>query len=204
MRFLHFLVALLCSVAVSLSAVNPGEAAPAITLPSAAGETVNLSDFKGKTVVLEWINFGCPFVKKFYSGGDMQKYQADAKADDIVWLSINSSAEGKQGNYSAADLGPVLKDHKWAGTAYLLDTDGAVGKAYGAKTTPHMYIVQVDDAGKGTVVYAGGIDSKKSVKAADIASAEPYVINALTEIKAGKAVSNASTQPYGCSVKYAN
>ena len=192
MRFLHFIVAVICSAALSLSAVNPGDAAPAIALPSAAGSTVNLSDFKGKTVVLEWINFGCPFVKKFYSGGDMQKYQANAIADDVVWLSINSSGEGKQGYYPAAEL------------AYLLDTSGTVGRAYGAKTTPHMYIVQVDDAGKGSVVYAGGIDSIKSVKSTDISKAENYVVKALSELKAGAAISTASSKPYGCSVKYAN
>jgi glutathione peroxidase-family protein len=201
----HFLLTLtLCLTALLPAfAVQPGDQAPAIALPSAAGATVNLSDFAGKTVVLEWINFGCPFVKKFYSEGHMPAFQKSALADDVAWLSICSSAEGKQGYYAGADLTKTITKNGWAGTAYLIDSDGSVGKAYAAKTTPHMYIVNVDDQGQGTVVYAGAIDSVRSTKSKDIAGATNYVTTALGELAARKSISMSASKAYGCSVKYA-
>jgi peroxiredoxin len=175
-----------------------GEPAPAFTLTDTAGVSHNLSDFAGKTVVLEWTNHECPFVKKHYNGENMQRQQADATGDDVVWLVVNSSAEGKQGHVSAAQADQIQADWKAQQTAYLFDTDGAVGKAYGAKTTPHMYIIDAD----GVLRYNGAIDSIPSANVADIEKAEQFVEIALAELGEGKAVSRPLTQPYGCSVKY--
>ena len=175
-----------------------GEPAPAFTLTDTAGVTHNLSDFAGKTVVLEWTNHDCPFVKKHYNGENMQRQQADATADGVVWLVVNSSAEGKQGHVSAAQADRIQADWKAQQTAYLFDTDGTVGQAYGAKTTPHMYIIDAD----GVLRYNGAIDSIPSANVADIEKAEQYVELALAELAAGQPVSRPLTQPYGCSVKY--
>lgn len=175
-----------------------GEPAPAFTLTDTAGVTHNLSDFAGKTVVLEWTNHECPFVKKHYNGENMQRQQAGATGDGVVWLVVNSSAEGKQGHVSAAQADQIQADWKAQQTAYLFDTDGTVGKAYGAKTTPHMYIIDPD----GVLRYNGAIDSIPSANVADIEQAEQYVEIALAELAEGKDVSRPLTQPYGCSVKY--
>jgi peroxiredoxin len=175
-----------------------GEAAPAFTLTDTAGVTHNLSDFAGKTVVLEWTNHDCPFVKKHYNGENMQRQQADATGDGVVWLVVNSSAPGKQGHVSAAQADQIQADWKAQQTAYLFDTDGTVGTAYGAKTTPHMYIIDPD----GVLRYNGAIDSIPSANVADIEKAEQYVEIALAELAEGKPVSRPLTQPYGCSVKY--
>ncbi|HEX8303186.1 redoxin domain-containing protein [Sphingomonas sp.] len=163
------------------------------------GKIVNLSDFRGKTVVLEWNNPGCPYVKKHY-GGNMQKTQAAARAQGVVWLTVNSGAPGQQGHMTGPE---ALKFVAGAGakpTAYLLDPQGLVGKGYGAKTTPHMYII--DGAGK--LAYKGAIDDKPSSNAADIASARNHVLAALAEMRVGKPVSVTETRAYGCSVKYAS
>jgi peroxiredoxin len=175
-----------------------GEPAPAFTLTDTAGVTHNLSDFAGKTVVLEWTNHDCPFVKKHYNGENMQRQQADATADGVVWLVVNSSAEGKQGHVSPAQADQIQADWKAQQTAYLFDTDGTVGQAYGAKTTPHMYIIDPE----GVLRYNGAIDSIPSANVADIGKAEQYVEIALAELAEGKTVSRPLTQPYGCSVKY--
>ena len=175
-----------------------GAPAPAFTLTDTAGVTHNLSDFAGKTVVLEWTNHDCPFVKKHYNGENMQHQQADATADGVVWLVVNSSALGKQGYVSPAQADQIQADWKAQQTAYLFDTDGSVGKAYGAKTTPHMYIIDAE----GMLRYNGAIDSIPSANVADIEKAEQYVEIALAELAAGKPVSRPLTQPYGCSVKY--
>jgi hypothetical protein len=159
---------------------------------------VTLSDYKGKTVVLEWNNPECPFVRKHYDSGNMQKTQAVAAANGAVWLSINSSAPGKQGHMSAAQAKAVVAKEKARATAYLLDPRGAVGKGYGAKTTPHLYVINA----AGTLVYAGGIDDKPTKDKDDIAGARNHVLAALAELKAGKAVSVATSRPYGCAVKY--
>ncbi len=194
-------------LAVGLLALRPepvaaaaavGQPAPDFSLPDVKGGKHALSSYKGKFVVLEWVNYDCPFVKKHYGSGNMPKLQKAYTGKGVTWLSINSSAPGKQGHFAAAEIESRAKGHSAAFSAYLLDTDGSVGRVYGAKTTPHMYIV--DPAGK--LVYAGGIDDKPSSDAADIATAKNFVSAALDEALAGKPVSVATSTPYGCSVKY--
>ena len=177
-----------------------GKPAPNFKLADANGKAVTLSDFRGKTVVLEWNNPGCPFVKKHYSSGNMQKAQAAAAKDGAVWLTINSGAPGKQGHMSGAEAKAFVAGSGARPAAYLLDPNGVVGKAYEAKTTPHMYIVNK----AGTLVYAGGIDDKPTPNPADVNGARNHVLAALAELKAGKAVSVATSRPYGCSVKYSD
>ena len=176
-----------------------GGTAGNFALTDMAGKTVRLSDYKGKTVVLEWNNPGCPFVQKHYDSGNMQRTQAAARADGAVWLTINSGAPGKQGHMTGAEARAFVAKAKATPTDYLLDPRGVVGQGYGAKTTPHMYII--DGAGK--LVYQGGIDDKPTANPGDIAGARNHVLAALGELKAGKPVSVAETRPYGCSVKYA-
>jgi len=183
-----------------IAAPQVGQQAPNFKLNDINGKVVSLSDFKGKTVVLEWHNPGCPFVKKHYSSGNMQKTQAAARKAGAVWLTINSGAPGKQGHMSGAEARTLIAQQKAQPSAYLLDPKGVVGKGYDAKTTPHMYIVDPN----GRLVYAGGIDDKATSDAADIAGARNHVLAALGELKGGKAVSVASSRPYGCSVKYSD
>ncbi|MFG6443383.1 redoxin domain-containing protein [Roseateles sp. LKC17W] len=180
--------------------VNVDAPAPAFTATTADGKTVNLADFKGKTVVLEWTNHDCPFVKKHYGSGNMQSQQKDAAAQGVVWLQVISSAPGQQGHVDGAAAKKLNTDRGAAPAATLLDPKGELGKLYGAQTTPHMYVIK----GDGTLAYKGGIDSIASAKADDIAKAEPYVKLALADVAAGKKVEKASTRPYGCSVKYAS
>ena len=184
----------------AMAAPPVGSQAPDFQLPDASGKAVSLGQFKGKVVVLEWNNPGCPYVKKHYESGNMQKAQAAAKKDGVVWLSINSGAPGKQGHMDGAQARAFVAAQKAQPTAYLLDHQGAVGKRYGAVTTPHMYVI--DKAGK--LVYAGGIDDKATPNAADIAGSRNHVLAALGELKSGKAVSVATSRPYGCSVEYAD
>lgn len=193
-------IALVLATPVALAAARVGEPAPAFTLTDSNGTTHSLSDFKGKTVVLEWTNHECPFVKKHYGPGNMQRQQAEATAAGVVWLTINSGAPGKQGHVDAAGANAVMAEKGHKSTAYLLDPTGAAGKAYGAKTTPHMYVID----GEGVLRYAGAIDSNPSGDPADIPGATQYVVQALADLAAGRAVAVANTQPYGCSVKYAN
>jgi peroxiredoxin len=176
-----------------------GSAAPAFSLSDTRGKPHRLADFAGKLVVLEWVNFDCPFVGKHYGSGSMQKLQKEYTGKGVVWLSIGSSAPGKQGHYAADKLNTLISERGAAPTAYLLDEDGKVGRVYGAKTTPHMFIVDP----KGMLIYAGGIDDTPSTDEADIASARNYVRAALDEALAGKAVTTPTSPPYGCSVKYA-
>ena len=192
--------ALAVIAAPALAAPVVGQPAPNFRLTDANGKNVNLTDFRGKTVVLEWNNPECPFVKKHYNSGNMQKTQAAAKAAGAVWLSINSSAPGQQGNVNGAEAKAFVASAKAQPTAYLLDPKGVVGKGYDAKTTPHMYIIDA----KGTLVYAGGIDDKPTPNPADVKSARNHVLAALSELKAGKTVSVATSRPYGCNVKYSN
>ena len=174
-----------------------GQSAPGFTLTDTAGKPVRLADFKGKTVVLEWNNPGCPFVRKHYQG-NMQALQKEAAAQGVVWLAINST-ETASGDYlSPAQLARWMQDKQAAPTATLMDEDGVVGKAYGARVTPHMYIVNA----QGVLVNAGGIDSIPSSRVDDIPKATPYIRQALGEIKAGKPLSVSTSQAYGCSVKY--
>jgi len=180
------------------AAAMVGQPAPDFTLVDSNGATHSLADLKGKMVVLEWVNFECPFVGKHYGSGNMQKLQKAYTGKGVVWLSINSSAAGKQGHFAPDKINALMKEKGAAPTAYLIDTDGAVGRAYGAKTTPHMFVV---DPG-GTIVYAGGIDDTPSTDQADVPKARNFVSAALDEALAGKPVTTASSTPYGCSVKY--
>lgn len=174
------------------------EAAPAFTLKDVNGKSHNLADFKGKHVVLEWINYDCPFVKKHYESGNMQKIQKQYTAKGIVWLAICSSAPGKQGHFDNETIKKRSDEYKSAFTAYLIDEDGKVGKLYGAKTTPHMYIINP----KGDLVYVGAIDSISSAKQEDIEKSVNYVSVALDAFLSGSPLKAKVTNPYGCSVKY--
>ena len=176
-----------------------GQPAPGFTLPDASGRQVSLAGLKGRTVVLEWNNPGCPSVQKHYDSGNMQRTQAAAAKDGVVWLTVNSGAPGKQGHMDAGEAKEFVADAGAHPAAYLLDPKGDVGRAYGARTTPHMYIVD----GKGTLVYAGGMDDRPSTDADDVEGARNHVLAALSELKAGKPVSVPTSRPYGCNVKYA-
>lgn len=193
--------ALLCSAtSLSLAAAVVGQAAPTFTTTDVNGKPVSLSDFKGKHVVLEWVNPGCPYVQKHYDSANMQDTQKTATDQGVVWLAINTTARDHRDYKSPADMASWMKAHKAAASATLMDVEGTVGRAYGARTTPHMYIISP----AGTLVYAGAIDSKPTANPADVASATNHVKQALGETLAGKAVSVASTRPYGCSIKYAS
>jgi peroxiredoxin len=180
-------------------AVTIGQPAPAFELKDTSGKTVKLADFKGKHVVLEWVNPGCPFVVKHYGSQNMQGLQKAYTAKDVVWLSVNSTAKSASDYLEPAALNAKLvKEWGAAPTAVLMDESGQVGRAYAAKTTPHMYVI--DPAGK--LVYAGGIDDKRTTNQADVKSANNFVKAALNESMAGKPVSTPTATPYGCSVKY--
>jgi peroxiredoxin len=175
-----------------------GQSAPAFTAMDTSGKPVSLADFKGKHVVLEWVNPGCPYVQKHYDSQNMQGTQAEATAKGVVWLAVNSTA-ADHGDYKApAALAQWMQGQKAKATSTLMDADGKLGRAYGARSTPHMYIVNP----AGTLVYAGAIDSKPTSNPADIASATNHVKVALNESLAGKPISVPSTRAYGCSVKY--
>jgi peroxiredoxin len=189
---------LLLGVTVFSQQARLNETAPDFKLKDSNGKEHSLSDFKGKIVVLEWINFECPFVKKHYDSKNMQSLQEKYTAKGVIWLAICSSAPGKQGNFSSEEINKRSKDHNTKFTAYLIDEDGKVGKMYGAKTTPHMFIIDKD----GKLVYAGGIDDKASTDVEDVKTAKNYVSAALDELLNGKQVTTQSSTPYGCSVKY--
>jgi protein-disulfide isomerase len=184
--------------AAAAHATKVGDPAPAFTLTDTNGKQHALGDFKGKVVVLEWFNHDCPFVKKHYDSGNMPALQSRYTAKDVVWLSINSSAPGKQGNYTPEQANELSKEKKSGATYVLLDPDGKVGREYGAKTTPHMYVID----GKGVLRYEGAIDSVSSTDQADIKDATNYVASAVDAVMAGKAVDPSVTQSYGCAVKY--
>lgn len=187
-------------LATAAFAATVGEAAPAFKATDViTGKEISNESLKGKTVVMEWNNFGCPFVKKFYGSNTMQKLQADAVKDGVVWVSVNSSAAGKEGHLKdAAEAKAAIAERKGAPSHYLLDHDGKIGHAFGAKTTPHMFVIDKD----GKLAYQGAIDNKPTPEAADIADATNHVTAALADLKAGKPVATSSTQPYGCAVKY--
>lgn len=183
------------------AAAEIGQAAPDFTLTDIHGQKHSLADFKGKTVVLEWVNPDCPFVRKHYDrSGNIPGLQKAATADGIVWLQINSAAAGLEGDYDNAKAAAWQQRIHASVTAYLRDQDGKVGKLYDARTTPHLFIINP----QGALVYAGGIDSIRSAEPADIAKATNYVKEALADLKAGRAVRTSAAKPYGCSVKYAN
>lgn len=172
--------------------------APDFVLKDTNGKTQKLKDLKGKTVVLEWVNFECPFVRKHYDSGNMQKLQETETAKGIVWLTVLSSAKGKQGYLAAKEMNARLKKEKYKGTALVYDTDGKIGKAYGAKTTPNLFVI--DEAGN--LRYKGAIDDKDSTDVADIATAKNYVTAALNDMRAKRTVGDSQTKPYGCGIKY--
>lgn len=176
-----------------------GQPAPAFTLTDSHGQTRRLSDFRGQNVVLEWWSPECPFVGKHYGGGRMQELQKRWTGKGVVWLTVSSSGPGRPGFVDATTANSIMEKREGAPTAVLLDHDGRVGRAYGAKTTPHMFVIDT----KGMVVYAGGIDDTPSTDQADLASAKNYVEAALQDIWAGKPVALPTSDPYGCSVKYA-
>ena len=197
-KLLTTILSLAACAAVAVAAPQVGKPAPEFTLTDSDGKPHNLSDFKGKVVVLEWLNHGCPFVKKHYDSGNMQSLQKKYTGQDVVWLSIVSSAHGKQGHMSAEETNKTKAEKNAAPTAVLIDESGTVGKLYNAKVTPELFIIGKD----GVLAYAGAIDDKKSTAAEDVKGAKNYVSQALDEVLAGKPVSEPSSTAYGCSVKY--
>jgi peroxiredoxin len=193
------LIALMAPFApLALAAATVGQPAPAFTATDVTGKPVSLADFKGRHVVLEWVNPGCPYVQKHYGAANMQGTQKAATDQGVVWLAVSTTARDHVDYKAPADLAAWMKSNKAAATATLMDPDGIVGRAYGARTTPHLYIVNP----AGLLVYAGAIDSKATANPADIAGATNHVKQALAESLSGKPVSVSSTRPYGCSVKY--
>jgi peroxiredoxin len=176
-----------------------GQSAPNFSLQGGDGKSHSLADYNGKFVVLEWTNPQCPFVHKFYDSGAMQKLQKEETAKGVVWLRINSSAEGKEGHQTVSGAASYEKANHVAATATLLDPDGKVGHTYGARTTPHMFVIDP----KGVLIYAGGIDDTPSADPATITTAKNYVTAALDESMAGKPVTTPTARPYGCHVAYA-
>lgn len=207
MKFRIILAALVIAIsgAFYLSAMQPavagptlGEPAPDFVLTDIDGQKIALSSFKGKYVVLEWTNYECPFVKKHYNSGNMQSLQAKFTGEDVIWLSINSSAPGKQGNFSPEKWKEMIAEKKVAASKVLLDPDGKVGKLYLARTTPEMFVIDP----QGNLIYMGAIDDKSGHDPAEIKTAKNFVQTALEEARAGKPVSAPITRSYGCSVKY--
>ena len=196
--FRVFLITLALVAGSAIAAPRVGEPAPDFTGVDTQGKTHRLADYRGKTVVLEWTNHDCPYVRKHYGAGNLQEQQREAAAQGVIWLSVISSAPGQQGYVSPAEADELTRSRKAVPHAVLLDPEGRIGRAYEAKTTPHMFII--DEAGK--LVYMGGIDSLATADPADIAKATQYVRVALKERAAGQPISAPVTRPYGCSVKY--
>lgn len=180
------------------AAAVTGRPAPAFSEKDSNGQTRSLAQFKGRYVVLEWLNHDCPFVKKHYNSGNMQKLQRETRKQGVVWLSVNSSAAGKQGHHNGAETNKLTQQKKAAPSAVLLDGDGSMGRAYGAKTSPHMIVINP----QGVVIYNGAIDDKPTTDVADVKGAKNYVTAALAQARKGQKVSVGRTQPYGCAVKY--
>ncbi|MEK6243317.1 MAG: thioredoxin family protein [Pseudomonadota bacterium] len=197
-NFTWLFLSLFLVTSTSVLAINVGQPAPDFTLPDLAGKAVKLSDLKGKTVVLEWVNPECPYVQKHYNSANMPGLQKEFGAKQVTWLAINSTREGHSEFKSPQQMEAWMKKTGGAPSATLLDRDSKVGKLYGAVTTPHMYVIDP----KGTLVYVGAIDDKRSTRIEDVKTAKNYVRTALGETMAGKPVSTASTTPYGCTVKY--
>lgn len=186
---------------IALAAPEIGKPAPDFNVADHTGKPAKLSGYKGKTVVLEWHNPECPFVKKHYGSGNMQALQSNARSEHgVVWIMVNSGAVGKQGHMTPEQASAFLENNKLKADHYIVDADGAIGKLYDAKTTPHMFVVDKE----GNLAYMGAIDDKSSADPADIAGARNHVRAALEELAAGKPVTVASSQSYGCSVKYAD
>ncbi|WP_413288622.1 redoxin domain-containing protein [Bdellovibrio sp. HCB337] len=196
----QMIFALVVSLAGSfaLADAKVGSAAPDFSVADAAGKTHKLSDYKGKNVVLEWYNKDCPYVRKHYDSKNMQKLQTDMTGKGVVWLTVISSAPGKQGHLAAADAVKNGAKEGSKATAILLDEKGDMGKAYGAKTTPHMYLIDQ----QGVLRYNGAIDSNDSADPKTIATAENYIVRAVASAEKGEKISKETSKPYGCSVKY--
>jgi peroxiredoxin len=186
------------AVSFAAFAVRVGDAAPDFTGTDSNGKTHKLSEYKGKYVVLEWTNNGCPYTLKHYESGNMQALQKDWTGKGVVWLTVLSSAPGEQGYMTAGQENAYLGKEKASPTAALLDPTGAIGHEYAAKTTPHMFVI--DPSGK--LIYAGAIDDHATTDTGDVKSSKNYVSAALTEAMAGQPIATSSTRPYGCSVKY--
>jgi len=191
-------VSIAAPVSAAHAAVAPGQAAPEFSLVDINGKVQKLADYRGKYVVLEWFNSECPFVQKHYESGNMQALQARYTQKGVVWLGINSTSPRHSNFRDPVRSQAILKEWKSAPTAFVLDPDGKVGKQYGARTTPHMYVIDP----KGMLVYVGGIDDKPSTSQRDVATAKNLVAAALDESLSGKPVGTPSAMPYGCSVKY--
>ncbi len=192
-------IALAASTTLSVQAeVSVGKPAPEFTATGSDGKSYKLADYKGKFVVLQWYNRDCPFIVKHYQGGNMQALQEKYGKQGVVWFEINSSAEGKEGYFNAADSQKIRKEVKSKSLATLLDPSGEIGRLYKAKTTPHMFIIDP----QGTLVYDGAIDDHPTPYAEDIPKSKNYVSAALDEALAGKMIAKAKTRPYGCGVKY--
>jgi len=200
MRHLPKLACLALALLVTPAMAAPvvGKTAPDFDAIDTHGKPLKLSALKGKVVVLEWTNPECPFVVKHYQPGHMQQLQAEAKTKDVVWVTINSSAAGKQGHLDAESANRLMGENKAMPAHYVLDDSGAIGKAYDAKTTPHMFVIDQ----QGILAYMGAIDDKSTADSADIATAHNYVTEAINALKSGKKVEMANTKPYGCGVKY--
>jgi peroxiredoxin len=196
LAILAFLIAPLPAMA----AATPGEPAPDFNVTDIAGNPVKLSELKGKFVVLEWTNDGCPYVRKHYDSGNMQGLQKKHTEAGVQWIVVNSSAPGKQGHMTAEQETAFVKKEGWHATHVVLDPEGKLGKLYGAQTTPHMFVIDKE----GKVAYAGAIDSKSTSEKTDIATSENYIDSAFKDLNAGKPVTTASTRAYGCGIKYGN
>ena len=194
----YFLIASLTLFTSLQAAVETGATAPAFTVLDSTGAERSLSDFAGKYVVLEWTRHNCPFVVKYYENGDMQALQKELTAVGVVWLQVASSAKGKTGYLTAAEMEAVRKSTSTHSTATLLDSNGKMGRAYGARATPHMFLINPE----GVVIFQGAIDSIKSAKSSDIAKATNYVKAAYESAVAGDPIEKSTTTPYGCGVKY--
>ena len=192
--------ALVLAVSAVAYSAKVGDPAPAFAGTDTKGTVHRLSDFKGKFVVLEWHNQGCPYVKKHYGSGNMQRLQKAWTAKGVVWLTIISSAPGTQGHVTAQQADAYAREQQAAPTAVLLDPSGEIGRAYDAKTTPHMFVI--DPTGR--LIYNGAIDDKPTTDTADVTTAQNYVSAALSAAMAGQPVATAASKPYGCSVKYAS
>ncbi len=188
----------LFGAAPAMAAPTVGQAAPAFLAVDSKGKQHKLADFSGKVVVLEWTNHDCPYVKKHYKSSNMQNLQKQARQAGVVWLSVISSAPGNQGHVDGAKADELTTSRGAQPTAVLLDPQGTIGKAYDARTTPHMYVIDA----KGVLRYAGGIDSIASTKVEDLATADPFFKTAMESVLKGEAVKQAVTRPYGCGVKY--
>lgn len=193
-----FALALLIAPVSAHAAIEIGQPAPDFIGTDTNGNEIKLSDYEGKNVVLEWTNHQCPYVMKHYDSQNMQNTQKEAVDEGAVWLTIVSSAEGKQGYTTAEEATAIMDEVGSNATARILDSSGAIGKVYNAKTTPHMFVINAE----GNVVYAGAIDDNSSPRPETIEGANNYVLAALDSIAAGEEVDPAQTAPYGCSIKY--